>query len=193
MEQNKRWLWILAGILAVAALLSVVNVLNEDTPPKLALDGTELNLAKLRVSDLNEAGFYLSNNDGNMPGSSFKEMLSYYRGDERSVSMGGVSVLNSVSSKKPYVNCQVFEISAKYMDKAGNLTGLKATYEGKEFFGKTKEELIGIFGEPAEESVSYMLVYRSRKKQYKTTFYFDTKTKRCYSVEIDRRESNLAR
>lgn len=193
MKNKKTLIYVVACIIAGAAIVFIANAVNKDTPPKLVLNGTELDLANLEVSDLNKAGFWLSNNDGSMPGSSFKESLSYYWGDDRTISMGGVSVLNRSSSKTPYVRCDIFEISAKSEDKEGNPTGLQATYEGKEFFGKTKEELIALFGEPAEESVSYMLVYRSEKKKYKTTFYFDTKTKQCYRVEIDRREANLAR
>ncbi len=193
MKQKKTLLYVAACIIAGFALVFITTMINKDTPPKLALNGTDLNLAKLKISDLNEAGFWLSNNDSSLAGSSFKESLSYYNGDDRSISMGGVSVLNRSSSKKPYEDCAVFEITAKSKDKAGNLTGLQATYEGKEFFGKTKDELIALFGEPAEESVSYQLVYRSKKKQYKTTFYFDTKTHECYLIEIDRKESNLAR
>lgn len=193
MKQKKTLIYAAACIVVGAILVFVITAINKDTPPKLALNGTELNLANIEVSDLNAAGFYLSKNDGSLPGSSFKESLSYYWGDDRSISMGGVSLLNRFSSSTPYVDCDVFEITAKSMDKEGNLTGLQATYEGQEFFGKTKEELIALFGEPAEESVSYQLIYRSEKRKYKTTFYFDTKTKECYLVEIDRRESNLAR
>ncbi len=193
MKQKKSLLYVVACIIAGFALVFITNIINKDTPPKLSLNGTELDLSKLEISDLNKAGFWLSNNDASMSGSTFRESLSYYWGDDRTISMGGVSVLNRRNSTAPYVNCDVFEITAKSQDKAGNPTGLQATYEGKEFFGKTKEELIALFGEPAEESVSYQLVYRSKKKQYKTTFYFDTKTHECYLIEINRRESNLVR
>lgn len=193
MKQNKTLIYVAACIIAGFALVLITTVINKDTPPKLVLNGTELDLSKLEISDLNEAGFWLSNNDGSLSGSTFRESLSYYWGDDRTISMGGVSVLNRSSSKTPYVDCDVFEITAKSRDKEGNPTGLQAAYEGEEFFGKTKEELIALFGEPAEESVSYQLIYRSKKKQYKTTFYFDSKTHECYLVEIDRRESNLAR
>lgn len=193
MKQKKTLLYVAACIIAGVALVFITNMINKDTPPKLTLNGTELDLSKLEISDLNEAGFWLSNNDGSLAGSTFKESLSYYQGDDRTISMGGVSVLNRRSSATPYADCDVFEITAKSKDKEGNLTGLQATYEGKEFFGKTKEELIALFGEPAEESVSYQLVYKSKKKRYRTTFYFDTKTHECYLVEIKRGESNLAR
>lgn len=193
MKQNKTLIYVAACIIAGFALVLITTVINKDTPPKLVLNGTELDLSKLEISDLNEAGFWLSNNDGSLSGSTFRESLSYYWGDDRTISMGGVSVLNRSSSKTPYADCDVFEITAKSRDKEGNPTGLQAAYEGEEFFGKTKEELIALFGEPAEESVSYQLIYRSKKKQYKTTFYFDSKTHECYLVEIDRRESNLAR
>lgn len=192
--KRKKILLIVAVCVATMFVLAIfISIMSKDTPPKLVLNGTELDLSDIRVSDLNEAGFWLQKNDSSMPSSSFKEMLSYYWGDDRTVSMGGVSLLNSTSKKKPYVDCQVFEITAKSRDKDGNLTGLKATYEGEEFFGKTKEQLIALFGEPYEESVDYMLVYRSEKKKYKTTFWFDTKTDECYMIEIDRKESNLAR
>lgn len=181
------------SILCMIAVAVFVTIASKDTPPRLELNGTELDLSDIRVSDLNEAGFWLWDNDGNMPGYSFDEMISYYWGDDREFSMGGVSLLNSSSNKKPYTDCQVFEISAKSMDKEGNLTGLQALYEGEEFFGKTREELIALFGEPYEESVDYMLIYRSGKKKYKTTFWFDAKTDQCYLIEIDRKESNLAR
>lgn len=193
MKQKKTLLYVAACIIAGFVLVLITTIINKDTPPKLALNGTEFNLAKLKISDLNEAGFWLSNNDSSLAGKTFKESLSYYDGEDRSISMGGVSVLNRSSSKKPYVNCDVFEITAKSRDKEGNPTGLQATYEGKEFFGKTKDELIALFGEPAEESVSYQLVYKSKKKRYRTTFYFDTKTQECYLVEIKRGESDLVR
>lgn len=45
-----------------------------------------------------------------MSGSSFKEMLSYYQDDDRSISLGGVSLLNRYNSQTPYVKCEVFEI-----------------------------------------------------------------------------------
>lgn len=180
-------------IVAMVVLAFVFVIVTRDKPPRLALNGTELDLSALKVSDLNEAGFWLSGNDNSMPSSTFKEMLSYYWGDDRTVSMGGVSILNRSSSKTPYVNCSIFEISAKSVDKDGNLTGLQATYEGEEFFGKTKEELIALFGEPADNSSSDKLVYRSPRKQYKTTFYFDSRTNLCIRVEIKRHEDNLVR
>lgn len=192
--KQKKILLLAAGIVVLFITVAVIaSTAGKDTPPRLELNGTELDLSDIRVSDLNEAGFWLQNNDNNMPGSSFKEMLSYYWGDDREVSMGGVSLLNSSSSKKPYTNCQVFEISAKSVDNEGNLTGLQALYEGEEFFGKTREELIELFGEPYEEGVNDTLVYRSEKKKYKTTFWIDSKTGKCYRIEIDRKEANLAR
>lgn len=181
------------AIILVIVLGFVLNIVSKDKPPKLALNGTELNLSNLRISDLNAAGFYLSNNDNSMPGSSFKEMLSYYQGDDRTISMGGVSVLNRYSSQTPYAKCEVFEISAKSRDKEGNPTGLQATYEGVEFFGKTKEELITLLGEPADSGSSDQLVYRTARNQYKTIFYFDSKTDECYRLEIYRHEDNLVR
>lgn len=190
---KKTSIYVAACIIAGVALVFIATIINRDTPPKLALNGTELNLSELEISDLNKAGFWLSNNDGSLAGSTFRESLSYYWGDDRTISMGGVSVLNRGSSQRPYVNCDVFEITAKSQDKDGNPTGLQATYEGEEFFGKTKEELIELFGEPAEESVSYQLVYKSKKKRYRTTFYFDSKTHECYMVKIARGESNLVR
>lgn len=193
MKQKKVMIYVVACIVVAAVLVIFASLQSKDTPPRLALNGTELDLSDIKISDLNEAGFWLMNNENTLPGSSFKEMQSYYWGDERVISMGGVSILNSSSSKKPYVDCQVFEISAKSKDKEGNLTGLQVLYEGEEVFGKTKEELIELFGDPYEESVDYMLVYRSEKKKYKTTFWFDTKTDECYMLEIDRKESNLAR
>lgn len=176
---------------ALFVLTWVIIALIHDRPPRLALNGTELNLSNLKVSDLNKAGFWLSSNDNSMPGSSFKTMLAYYWGDDRSISMGGVSILNRSSSKTPYVKCPVFEISAKSEDKEGNLTGLQATYEGEEFFGKTREELIALFGEPDDSSSNSQLVYQSFRKRYKTTFYFNSSTNVCIRIEIDRHEDNL--
>ena len=192
MKQKKNLIFTVSCIVVIV-LAFVLSIVTKDKPPRLALNGTELDLSDLRVSDLNEAGFWLSNNDNNMPGSSFKEMLSYYRGDDRSISMGGISLLNRHSSQTPYARCEVFEIAAKSMDNDGNPTGLQATYEGEEFFGKTREELIALFGEPADSGSSSQLVYRSSRKQYKTTFYFDSKTDECYRIEIDRHEDNLVR
>ena len=189
----KKNLTFAASCIIIIVLAFVLTIVTKDKPPKLALNGTELDLSDIRISDLNEAGFWLSNNDNNMPGSSFKEMISYYWGDDRSISMGGVSVLNRYSSQTPYVKCEVFEIAAKSMDKDGNLTGLQATYEGEEFFGKTKEELIALFGEPADSGSASQLVYRTSRNQYKTIFYFDSKTDECYRVEIKRHEDNLVR
>ena len=189
----KKNLTFAASCIIIIVLAFVLTIVTKDKPPKLALNGTELDLSDIRISDLNEAGFWLSNNDNNMPGSSFKEMISYYWGDDRSISMGGVSVLNRYSSQTPYVKCEVFEIAAKSMDKDGNLTGLQATYEGEEFFGKTKEELIALFGEPADSGSASQLVYRSSRNQCKTIFYFDSKTDECYRVEIKRHEDNLVR
>ncbi|MDE7045698.1 MAG: hypothetical protein K2O97_11935 [Acetatifactor sp.] len=193
MKQKKRPFFTAGCIIGVIALSFVISILSKDKPPAFALNGTELNLASLRISDLNEAGFRLSNNDNSMPGSSFKEMLSYYWGNDQNISMGGVSLLNRSSSKTPYAKCEVFEISAKSMDKDGNLTGLQAPYEGEEFFGKTREELIALFGEPADSNSADQLVYRTKRNQYRTTFYFDSKTGECYRVEIRRHEDNLVR
>lgn len=193
MKQKKSALFTVICVVAAIALGFILNIVSKDKPPKLALGGTELNLSSLRISDLNAAGFYLSNNDSSMPGSSFKEMLSYYQGDDRTTSMGGVSVLNRYSSQTPYVKCEVFEIAAKSRDKEGNPTGLQATYEGEEFFGKTKEDLIALFGEPADSGSSDQLVYRTARNQYKTIFYFDSKTDECYRLEIYRHEDNLVR
>lgn len=192
MRPKKNRMFTVACIVMIV-LAFVLPILTKDKPPKFALNGTELDLSSLRISDLNEAGFWLSNNDNNMPGSTFKEMLSYYQGDDRTISMGGVSLLNRSSSQTPYVKCQVFEIAAKSRDKEGNPTGLQATYEGEEFFGKTREELITLFGEPADNNSSNQLVYRSSRKQYKTIFYFDSKTDECYRIEILRHEDNLVR
>lgn len=192
MKQKKNLIFA-ATCVVIVVLAFVLTIVTKDKPPKLALNGTELDLSRLRVSDLNEAGFWLSNNDNSTPSSSFKEMLSYYWGDDRTISMGGVSVLNRSSSKTPYVKCEVFEIAAKSMDKDGTPTGLQATYEGEEFFGKTKEELIALFGEPADSGSASQLVYRSSRNQYKTIFYFDSKTNECYRIEIDRHEDNLVR
>ena len=191
--KTKKILFYVGVFVLIVVLGFVMNIVSKDKPPALALNGTELNLSNLRISDLNEAGFWLSNNDNSMPGSSFKEMLSYYWGSDRNISMGGVSVLNRFSSQTPYPKCEVFEISAKSKDKDGNLTGLQATYEAEEFFGKTKEELIALFGEPADSGSSDQLVYRSARNQYKTVFYFDSKTDECYRLEIYRHEDNLAR
>lgn len=193
MKQKSVLIYVAACVVIGIILALVRSQMSKDTPPEFSLNGTELDLSVLKVSDLNEAGFWLPNNNGTMPASSFKERLSYYHGEDRTISMGGISVLNYSSSKKPYADCAVFEITAKSRDKDGNLTGLQATYKGEEFFGKTKEELIALFGEPTEEGMSDRLIYRSEKKKYKTVFYFDTKTKECYEVEIDRKESNLAR
>lgn len=192
MKQKKNLIFA-ATCVVIVVLGFVLAIVTKDKPPAFALNGTELDLSRLRISDLNEAGFWLSNNDNSMPSSSYKEMLSYYWGDDRSISMGGVSVLNRSSSQTPYVKCEVFEIAAKSMDKDGNPTGLQATYEGKEFFGKTKEELIALFGEPADSSSASQLVYRSSRNQYRTIFYIDSKTDVCYRVEIKRHEDNLVR
>lgn len=193
MKQKKSALFTIICVVAAIALGFILNIVSKDKPPKLALGGTELNLSNLKVSDLNAAGFYLSNNDNSMPGSSFKEMLSYYQGDDREMSMGGVSLLNRYSSQTPYVKCEVFEIAAKSRDKEGNPTGLQATYEGVEFFGKTREELIALLGEPADSGSSDQLVYKTARNQYRTTFYFDAKTNECYRLEIKRHEDNLVR
>ncbi len=193
MRQKKSALFTVVCVIAAIALGVVLSIVTKDKPPRLALNGTELDLANLKISDLNEAGFWLSNNDNNMPGSSFKEMLSYYQGDDRNLSMGGVSLLNRSSSQTPYVNCGVFEISAKSRDKDGTPTGLQAAYEGQEFFGKTREELIALFGEPADSGSSDQLVYRTKRNQYKTIFYFDSKTNECYRIEIKRHEDGLVR
>ena len=175
-------------VVAVAA----VFIISYDEPPKLALNGTELNLSNLRVSDMNDAGFYLGNNDGYLPGNTYKEFLSYYNGEDGEISQGGISVLNSQSSEKDYVDCRIFEISAKSHNKEGEATGLQATYNGQEFFGKTKNELINMFGEPGKESADSKLIYYSKKKQYTTTFYFDDDGA-CYCVEIRHKEDNLVR
>ena len=193
MKKMKSALFTVLCVVAMFGLGMVLNIVSKDKPPRFALGGTELNLSSLKVSDLNAAGFYLSNNDNNMPGSSFKEMLSFYQGEDRNTSMGGVSLLNRYSSQTPYVKCEVFEIAAKSRDKEGNPTGLQATYEGEEFFGKTKEDLITLFGEPADSGSSDQLVYRSKRNQYKTVFFFDSKTDECYRVEIYRHEDNLVR
>lgn len=193
MKQKKIFLIVGVCVVAMIIFTVIISILSQDTPPKLTLDGTELDLSNLTVSDLNEAGYYLQKNDNSMPGSSFKEMLTYYRGDDQTVSMGGISILNSVSKTRPYTDCQVFEITMKSHDKEGNLTGLDVTYEGEAFFGKTKEELITLFGEPYQETEDYKLEYRSEKKKYKIIFRFDDDTGECYFLEIDRRESNLAR
>ena len=193
MKQKRNPLFTVICVIAMVALGMVINIVSKDKPPRLALNGTELNLENLTVSDLNEAGLWLSNNDNNMPGSSFKEMLSYYQGDDRTISMGGVSVLNRRSSQAPYAKCEVFEIAAKSRDNDGNLTGLQASYEGEEFFGKTREELIALLGEPADSGSADQLVYRSRRNQYRTVFYFDSQTDQCYRLEIKRHEDNLVR
>ena len=193
MKQKKSGLFTVICVVAAIALGVLLSVVTKDKPPKLALGGTELDLSNLRISDLNAAGFHLSNNDNSMPGSSFKEMLSYYQGDDREMSMGGVSVLNRSSSQTPYAKCEVFEIAAKSRDKEGNPTGLQATYEGEEFFGKTREEVIALFGEPADSDSSDKLVYRTKRNQYRTVFYFDSKTDECYRLEIYRHEDNLVR
>lgn len=112
--KQKSVLIYVAACVVIGIILALVRLqMSKDTPPEFSLNGTELDLSSVKVSDLNEAGFWLPNNDGTMPGSSFKERLSYYHGEDRTVS--------------------------------------------------------------------------------KTTFYFDTKTKECYEVEIDRKESNLVR
>ena len=139
---------------------------------------------------MNEAGFYLGNNDGSLPGNTYKEFLSYYDGEDGEISQGGISVLNSQSSKRPYVDCRVFEISAKSYNKEGIATGLEATYNGEEFFGKTKKELVKLFGESPKETDDSKLIYYSKKKQYTTTFYFD-EDGACYCVEIKHKEDNL--
>lgn len=193
MKKKMIMIYVAACIVVALVLVIFASIAGKDTPPRLELNGTELDLSDIKVSDLNEAGFWLEKNDNTLPGSNFKELLSYYWGDDRSVSMGGVSLLNSSSSKKAYVDCQVFEITAKSRDKEGNPTGLQVLYEGEEVFGKTKEQVIELFGEPYEEGVNDTLVYRSEKKKYKTTFKFDKETGQCYMLEIDRRESNLAR
>ncbi len=188
----KRKIGIVFGILAVVLFLFLTGE-RKDTPPKFALNGVDLNLEKIHVSDLNDAGFYLDKNDSTLAGNNFRNLLSYYNGDDHSISMGGVSILNRGSGSLPYTKCQIFEITAKSRDKEGNLTNLEATYNGEHFFGKTKEELISLFGEPDEESVSYLLVYKTKRKNYKTTFTFDTHTGECYMVEIDRYEKGLVR
>lgn len=184
--------WILLTAILMISVLAACG--QKDTPPTLALNGTELNLASLKVSDMNNAGFYLTDNAGSMTGDTFRERLSYVQGEDGEMSMGGISLLNRSSGSKDYVDCEVFEIYAKSRDREeGNSTGLKATYNGQEFFGKTKDELIGLFGEPSKESVSYLLVYTSENKYYTTTFHFDTKTDDCYLVEVNRYEKGLVR
>ena len=87
----------------------------------------------------------------------------------------------------------MFENSSNSFYKEVNLIGLQASYEGEEFFGKTREELIALFGEPADSNSADQLVYRTKRNQYRTTFYFDSKTGECYRVEIRRHEDNLVR
>ncbi len=192
-QKLKTILYYLGAIVVAALIITFIVGIAEDTPPKFALNGVELDLKNLRVSDMNEAGFFLGNNDGSLPEYSFKEMLSYYQGNNDELSMGGISVLNSSGSEREYVDCQVFEITAKARDKEGNLTGLEATYNGESFFGKTKEELIELFGEPEKDEKEDKLIYRTSRNHYKTTFYFDKDTGECYLVEIKRHEDNLAR
>ncbi len=193
MKQKSSMIYVVVCILVGVILVAVATVINKDTAPRLALNGTELDLDHLKVSDLNAAGFHLSNDDGSMPGTSFKEMLSYYLGDDRNLSMGGVSVLNRRNSQTPYADCNVFEITAKAMDKDGNLTGLQVTYEGVDIFGMTKEELISILGEPEDQTVNNELIYRSPKKRYKIILTIDNDTNTCYRIRIDRKEENLVR
>lgn len=188
----KRKIWMISGVIVVVLFLFFTGE-RKDTPPKFSLNGISLDLAKLHVSDLNKAGFYLDKNDATLAGNNFKNLLSYYKDDDHSISMGGVSILNRGSGSLPYEKCQIFEITAKSRDKEGNPTNLSATYNGETFFGKTKEELLSLFGEPAEESVSYLLVYKTKRKNYKTTFTFDTHTGECYMIEIDRYEKGLVR
>ena len=193
---DKRKIFNIGLIIIVVIIFGVVFIFkdkNKDIPPKFALNGTELDLANINVSDLNNAGFYLQNNDNKLQGDSFKTKLSYFKGEDRTISMGGVSILNRGKGEIPYEKSSIFEITAKSKNKDNNETGLKATYNGKEFFGKTKEELISQFGEPDEEKVSYELIYKSKNKKYRTTFTFDTETKECYYIEIDRYEEKLAR
>lgn len=136
MKQKSVLIYVAACMIIGIILVLVRLQMSKDTPPEFSLNRTELDLSNLKVSDLNEAGFWLPNNDGTMPASSYKERLSYYHGEDRSVSMGGISVLNYSSSKKPYANCAVFEITAKSRDKDGNLTGLQTSTDGQNIFRK---------------------------------------------------------
>lgn len=176
-------------VIILVVCVGAAFMIGYDEPPKLALNGTELDLTDLRVSDMNDAGFYLGNNDGSLPGNTYKEFLSYYDGEDGEISQGGISVLNGQSSKREYVDCRIFEISAKSHNKEGEATGLEATYNGEEFFGETKDDLIDMFGEPGKDTDDSKLIYYSKKKQYTTTFYFDDGG--CYCVEIRHKEDNL--
>ena len=50
------------AVVVIGALSMLVNALNQDKPPKLSLNGTELDLASLKLKDLNAAGFNMKNN-----------------------------------------------------------------------------------------------------------------------------------
>jgi hypothetical protein len=184
---------IVVAVVVIGALSMLVNALNQDKPPKLSLNGTELDLASLKLKDLNAAGFNMKNNHNKLEGETFYEMRAYYWGENFDISMGGISLLNRRSSSVEYADCEIFEISAKSRDNDGNLTGLQVTYNGEEVFGKTKAELTALFGEPSKELTSDKIVYYTKRNQYSTYFYFDSKTEECYLVEIHRREKGLVR
>ena len=44
MKQKKSLLYVAACIIAGFALVFITNIINKDTPPKLSLNGTELDL-----------------------------------------------------------------------------------------------------------------------------------------------------
>lgn len=184
---------IVVAVVVIGALSILINKLNEDKPPKFTLNGTELDLATLKLKDLNAAGFNMKNNHNKLEGETFYEMRSYYWGDNFDLSMGGISLLNRRSSSAEYADCEIFEISAKSRDNDGNLTGLQVTYNGQEVFGKTKEELIALFGEPSKEPSADRMIYYTKRNKYATFFYFDSTTDECYLVEIHRSERGLVR
>lgn len=78
---------IVVAVVVIGALSMLVNALNQDKPPKLSLNGTELDLASLKLKDLNAAGFNMKNNHNKLEGETFYEMRAYYWGENFDISM----------------------------------------------------------------------------------------------------------